>query len=147
MLAVVALAAAVGCAPPPQPVIPSASNVFSVPLLEQHFGTITATVVDHTGLMVGAQKGVGGPGLEDAAVLSDPSTSRLTVSWLGGVCRFGPMITLNGAVNDMSVRIQPEAGSGLPAGIECDTIGVSFAVELMLAEPVPQQAITVTVVR
>jgi hypothetical protein len=145
----VALLLFAACGSTPEPSVPAVGNVFRVDLREQHFGTIAAYVHDDAGVVLAVAKAETPPpfGRDHDEAVTDVGTSSMLVTWLGGACRFGPTVTLTGDSEELIVTIQPEAGEGLPQGLDCNAIGLFFAIKLTLARPVDQQAVTVRVVR
>ena len=137
-----------GATPTPSPVetAPALGNVFMVPWSQEHFGNIVVNVRDQTGLVVGARKlqqaGPGGARPESVAD-ARPDDRQIDVEWLGGVCRFGPTVTVTGDAQTLLVTIDPTAGGQLPPGIGCSDIGAFYGVTLDLNTPIEQQAIEV----
>ena len=141
----------VGCGAEPEPSIPAPGNVFRIELYRQASGVIAAYIHDDVGLVTDVQRidpAQDPRGAEDGAI-ADPDSSSLRVSWIGGVCHFGPTLTLSGGEGRLVVRLRPDADeghAGPPLGA-CDDIGVFFGVRLILATPVGQDAIDFRVVR
>jgi hypothetical protein len=141
----------VGCGSEPEPSVPAAGNVFRVELSQQRGGMIAAFVHDDVGVVIDAQRidPAQNPGGAGDGAIADPDSSSLLVSWIGGVCHFGPTVTLSGAGGRLVVRLRPDADeghAGPPVGA-CDDIGMFFGVRLILATPVGQDAIDFRVVR
>lgn len=150
LAALAALALAAACSSGLEPSIPAVGNVFSAEISREHFGTITVFVRDDIGVVTAVRK-VPANELEGpptgATVVADPATRSLLVSWVGGACRFGPTVTLSGALPDLLITVDPNGGTGLPPGIACDAIGLLYGVAISLSEPVEQRALSVELVR
>jgi hypothetical protein len=135
----------IGCASTPEPTLPAVGSVFAVPVHELPSGTITAYVRDDAGIALAVREGAPPDPRQGGAtdVAAEIRGDRLWVAWLGGVCRFGPTVTLAGTADALVVTVRPEDGAELPPGIECDSIGMFFAVEVLLSTPVAQDHIVV----
>jgi len=83
----------------------------------------------------------------DAEVTADPANNELTLRWLGGVCHFGPAITVSGTAAALHLLLEPDAGPGLPFFASCPAAALLFGLTLTLTEPVEQDAVSVEVTR
>ena len=153
LVEIVALAtvacSAVEQTPSPAELVPDVGNAFVVPWSQQHFGMIAIHVHDQSGLVLGAQKmaEAGVLGSAEFKAVADPEGRRLALVWLGGVCRFGPIVTVSGDAARLVVSIQPDAGARLPPGIMCNLMAVFYRISLNLAMPVQQSAVDLELVR
>jgi hypothetical protein len=121
-------------------------NVFAIPWSQEHFGSITVFVDDQSGLVLDATKVLQAGeivGAADVAAVVEPQHSSLLVAWIGGICRFGPTVTIREDSDRLAIAIRPEAGGRLPPGIACNDLGVFYGVRLNLSMRVEQDAVSV----
>jgi hypothetical protein len=155
LAAVLIIAAITACSstpPSPEPSSPELpqANALDVLASQGRFGAIVIHVRDESGLADAAGKlenAQGVLGSADVAAVADPVDNNLAISWVGGVCRFGPTVTLTGTQGLLHVRVNPDAGKGLPPGVACDAIGVFYGITLHLTVPIEQENVRVELLR
>lgn len=124
----------------------AAAPSLTVPVPEH--GEFVINVFDSSGLVTAARVPVRDtPQGLDAEVTADPANNELTLRWLGGVCHFGPAVTVSGIAAELHVLLEPDAGPGLPFFASCPAAGFFFGLTLTLTEPVQQEAVSVEVDR
>jgi len=106
----------------------------------------TINVFDRSGLVTAARAPVRSTRQSlDAEATADPANHELTLRWFGGVCHFGPAVTVSGTAAALHLLLEPDAGPGLPFFASCPAAGLEFGLTLTLAEPVEQDAVSVEV--
>jgi hypothetical protein len=101
-------------------------------------------VYDVSGLVTSAASANAHLAPADAEAIADPAKNEITLAWTGGACAHSPRLGVKGDTTALTLELDvaPLEFSLVP--IDCPAIALRFDVTLTLSEPVPQDALTLT---
>ena len=124
--------------------IPKTAPTQIVDLATNGFGSFLLLVYDESGLVVNAASGEREEAVSNPQAIAHPERNEVTVSWYGGACAHSPRLAVKGNAAVLIVELDPAPLEFSLVTQDCPLIGLFFAVTLNLAQPVEQNALTLT---
>jgi hypothetical protein len=125
--------------------IPKTAPTHIVALAQDYNGEqFLLLVYDGSGLVTSIASSDAPHAASDAQAIADPAKDEIALTWIGGACAHSPKLGVKGDATALTLEldVSPFDFSLVPQ--DCPAIGLFFAVTLTLAQPVEQQALTLT---